>query len=73
MTGILKSDGEAKEAVNGSWKLPYLAEENADEDPELQLTTATEAAPQKKAKAILMKSGKKVSIFLICLSHLLCT
>lgn len=50
--------------MNGLWKLPYLAEENADEDPELQVTTATESAQQKKAKAILLKGGKKVSMIL---------
>lgn len=65
VTGKLKSESGAEESVNGSWKLPYLAEENADEDPELQLTTATETAPQKKAKAILLKRGKEVGVLLL--------
>ena len=61
MTGTLKENGGVEEQVHGAWKLPYLAEENADEDPELQLTTAAETAPHKKAKSILLKSGRKVS------------
>ena len=46
--------------MNGLWKIPYLAEENADEDPEVQLSTATEASAQQKAKAVLIKQGKQV-------------
>ena len=59
MVGSLKSSGES-EKVNGLWKVPYLAEENADEDPEIQLTSATETAQQQKAKALLLKPGRKV-------------
>lgn len=60
-SGALLADG-AREDVNGLWKVPYLAEENADEDPEVQLSTATEAPAQQKAKAILLKQGKQVRV-----------
>ena len=32
------SGGEAAARSEGRWELPYLAEENADEDPELRAT-----------------------------------
>lgn len=51
----------SKSEVNGLWKVPYLAEENADEDPEILFSTASEGGAMQKAKAALQKSGKPVS------------
>ena len=48
-------------AVEGKWKVPYLAEENADEDPEIQFLTSSESDATCKAKAVLHSLGKKAS------------
>lgn len=58
---MLRGQGTANESVHGLWSIPYLAEENADEDPEIKIGTATETAHQQRAKAILQKTGKKVA------------
>ena len=34
--------------------MPYIADENADEDPELKVSTATEGPVQQRAKQIFM-------------------
>ena len=46
------SGGQAARS-EGRWELPYLAEENADEDPELRATAAGEAAAQRVRDAFL--------------------
>jgi hypothetical protein len=58
---MTEADG-SKSEVMGLWKLPYLAEENADEDPEIQFSTASEGGAMQRAKAALQISGKPVSI-----------
>jgi len=57
-SGILMGANGSKSEVNGLWKVPYLAEENADEDPEILFSTASEGGAMQKAKAALQKSGK---------------
>lgn len=57
-SGTLTEADGSKLEVNGLWKVPYLAEENADEDPEIQFSTASEGGAMQKAKAALQKSGK---------------
>lgn len=54
---MTEADG-SKSEVMGLWKLPYLAEENADEDPEIQFSTASEGGAMQRAKAALQISGK---------------
>ena len=46
------SDGQAA-LGEGRWELPYLADENADEDPELRVTAAGDAAAQRLRDAFL--------------------
>lgn len=53
-------------AVEGKWKVPYLAEENADEDPEIQFLTSSESDATRKAKAVLHSLGKKASPLSVC-------
>ena len=65
MTGSIKGGNGSEDSINGSWKIPYLAEENADEDPEIQISIATETAVQRKAKAVLQKTGKKVRLIVL--------
>ncbi|KAK9821579.1 hypothetical protein WJX81_007361 [Elliptochloris bilobata] len=45
-------DGQAARG-EGSWQIPYLADENADEDPELRVTAASDAALQRLRDAFL--------------------
>ncbi len=70
LAGTLTDASGSKSAVNGLWKVPYLAEENADEDPEIQFSTASEGGAMQKAKAALQKSGKPVSVCLLCIHTL---
>lgn len=40
--------------------MPYLAEENADEDPEVTFATATDDSAHQRAKATLLGVGREV-------------
>ena len=60
MSGTAKDESGAEVAISGNWTIPYLAEENADEDPELRLSTSTEGPVQRRAKEAALAQGKKV-------------
>ncbi|KAI7840914.1 hypothetical protein COHA_005346 [Chlorella ohadii] len=47
-------------AVTGEVRLPYVSEENHDEDPEMQVATSTEGPAAQQLKAAILGSGKKV-------------
>ena len=57
---MLKGAAGDGTAVDGRWSIPYLAEENADEDPEFVVSTAAEGEAQRRAKAAVLASGKPV-------------
>ena len=42
------------EMCEGTFSLPYIADENADEDPELRVGTAQEGPLQQRAKQVFM-------------------
>jgi hypothetical protein len=46
--------------VEGEIKLPYISEENQDEDPELLVTTSSEGKDAQAARAVVLGYGKKV-------------
>ncbi len=46
------ADGQA-ERGEGAWQLPYLADENADEDPEVKASAGDGVASQRLRKAFL--------------------
>ncbi|GAB4819096.1 hypothetical protein N2152v2_006142 [Parachlorella kessleri] len=48
------------EEVKGQVRLPYVSEENHDEDPELQVTTSDDSLASRKAKEAILVQGKKV-------------
>ncbi|PSC70108.1 activator of 90 kDa heat shock ATPase-like protein 1 [Micractinium conductrix] len=48
------------EAVTGEVRLPYVSEENHDEDPEMQVATSTEGPAAQKVRAAILAGGKKV-------------
>ena len=55
-------DGSQNSVVSasGSFQLPYISDENADEDPELTVSLADEAAGQQRLKQAFVTKGKKV-------------
>ena len=53
-TGSLKSEGAQLSDVKGSFELPYIGDENADEDPQLNFTTTTSGKAETKAKQLLL-------------------
>ena len=57
---MLKGVESGGTAVDGRWSIPYLAEENADEDPEFVVSTTAEGEAQRRAKAAVLASGKPV-------------
>lgn len=46
--------------MSGSLRLPYISEENHDEDPELQVATTDDSPASRRAKEAILASGKKV-------------
>lgn len=51
--GEARGSGGQAARGEGRWELPYLAEENADEDPELRATAAGDGAAQRLRDAFL--------------------
>lgn len=52
--------GEDGGTVAGELRMPYISEENHDEDPELQVAVTSEGPAAQKAKEAILSSGKKV-------------
>lgn len=52
---VREGDGRAAQG-EGSWQLPYLADENADEDPELKVAANSDAAAQRLREAFLAQA-----------------
>lgn len=55
---VRESTGESAD-VSGQFKVPYLAEENADEDPELLVSSQKEDAAHRRAKEAFLSTGKQ--------------
>ena len=53
-------DGDAAESASGSFHLPYVADENADEDPELKVSTSGDGTAARRLKEAFLGSGKQV-------------
>ncbi|XP_057982824.1 uncharacterized protein LOC131167838 [Malania oleifera] len=54
------SDGKSLINVEGAVEIPYIADENADEDPELRVTVRDEGPLGKRLKDALLAKGKPV-------------
>ena len=52
---VREGNGRAAQG-EGSWQLPYLADENADEDPELKVAANSDAAAQRLREAFLAQA-----------------
>ena len=52
----------AGEAVTGDLVLPYVSEENHDEDPELRVTTAAEGPAAAKVREAVLAGGKAAAL-----------
>ena len=53
-------------SANGSWELPYVADENADEDPELRVAPSKEGQAETRLKQAFLGASKQVSQALSC-------
>lgn len=59
--GQIKDGSQATvAAATGSFQLPYISDENADEDPELTVSLAEEGSGQQRIKQAFVTKGKKV-------------
>ncbi|KAK4281799.1 hypothetical protein QN277_013251 [Acacia crassicarpa] len=52
------SDGKSLLKVNGTVEIPYISDENADEDPELKVTVKGEGPIAKRLKEAMISKGK---------------
>lgn len=48
-------------AASGTFQLPYISDENADEDPELTVSLTEEGSGQQRLKQAFVNKGKKAS------------
>ncbi|KAI4371961.1 hypothetical protein MLD38_010250 [Melastoma candidum] len=56
----LAPDGSEIVSVDGTVDIPYLADENADEDPEVRITVKDEGEVGKRCRDAMAKEGKKM-------------
>ncbi|XP_050227172.1 uncharacterized protein LOC126676892 [Mercurialis annua] len=54
------ADGKSLLKVEGSVEIPYIADENADEDPEIRVLVKDEGPIGKRLKEAMVTKGKKV-------------
>ena len=60
-TGEIKDGSQNSVAsASGSFQLPYISDENADEDPELTVSLTDEGAGQQRLKQAFVTKGKTV-------------
>lgn len=69
----LDSDGKEIVSVDGTVEIPYIADENADEDPELRITVKDEGEVGKRCREAMLKEGKKailekVRVYVECMA-----
>ncbi|GAX73098.1 hypothetical protein CEUSTIGMA_g551.t1 [Chlamydomonas eustigma] len=57
---VLDGSGAVVAAPTGSIKLPYLSDENYDEDPEIKFSSETEDSASQRMKEAFQSQGKKV-------------
>lgn len=60
-TGEVKK-GDKAESASGRFHLPYVADENADEDPELNVSTSEESAAASRLKEAFHSTGKQACV-----------
>lgn len=56
---IKDGSGTTAASASGSYQLPYISDENADEDPELTISLAEEGSSQQRVKQAFVSNGKK--------------
>ncbi len=60
-TGEIKDgSGTSVLSTSGTFQLPYISDENADEDPELTVSLTDEGSAQQRLKQAFVNKGKKV-------------
>ena len=58
---IKDGSGTSLVSASGAFQLPYISDENADEDPELTVSLADEGTAQQRLKQAFVNKGKKVA------------
>ncbi len=53
-------EGPGAGSAEGRFCLPYLADENADEDPELKASTSADGKAAQQLKEAFLTQGRKV-------------
>lgn len=75
-TGEIKDgSGTSVLSTTGTFQLPYISDENADEDPELTVSLTDEGSAQQRLKQAFVNKGKKVrstSCMQLWGTHLFC-
>jgi hypothetical protein len=54
------TENAAAGSAEGRFTLPYVADENADEDPELKVSTSAEGRAAQQLKEAFLGQGKQV-------------
>ena len=54
------TDAAGSAVATGQLRLPYVSEENHDEDPEIQVVTTTEDAVSQSSKGVILNYGRQV-------------
>ena len=54
------SDGKVLQKVDGSVEIPYISDENADEDPEVRITVKDSGEVGKRLKQVVVEKAKPV-------------
>lgn len=55
-----EADGEVISNADGGVLFPYIADENADEDPEIRITASKDGPLYSKCRDIMVNKGRKV-------------
>eukprot|EP00891_Asterochloris_glomerata_P004208 jgi/Astpho2/4208/fgenesh1_pm.00064_%23_11_t len=56
---VKDGSGESIGSASGSWELPYVADENADEDPELRVAPSKEGQAETRLKQAFLGASKQ--------------
>ncbi|KAK9829498.1 hypothetical protein WJX72_006227 [[Myrmecia] bisecta] len=57
---VKDGDGHVAGSVKGSVLFPYISDENADEDPEVRVSTSSQGSAEQRVKDAVLTKGKKV-------------
>ena len=56
------SKGKSLQKIDGLIEIPYISEENADEDPEIMVSVKNEGLIKKKMREAMLAKGKPIML-----------